>query len=73
MLAVLFKESEIKIISQKVQNNADFDDNRYVTAEDEMSDIFYDVDEDISSDSDSNSSRYESAEEEFLSNFHDSH
>ena len=54
MHAVPFKESEIKIIFQNEPNDADLDDTGYVTAEEEISDAFYDVNQDISSDPDSN-------------------
>ena len=73
MRAVHLKEPEMKNAFQNEPNDADLRDNGHVTADEEISDIFYDVDQDIGSDSDSNNSGYETAEEEFLDDFQNPH
>ena len=73
MYAVHLKEPEMKNIFQNEPNDADLDDDGYVTADEEISDVFYDAKQDIDSDSDSNISGYETAEEETLDDFQDPH
>ena len=54
----------MKNVFENWPNDADFDDNGYVTAEEQTSDLFYDVDQDRS-DSDSNHSGFESNDENY--------